>query len=83
LELLRVASSKHGLSESECALRWLVHHSNLEAEKGDAVIVGASSVEHLEANLSDLEKESLPKDVTDALDAGWEMCKAVSSNYWH
>jgi len=83
LELLRVAAHKHGLSESECALRWLVHHSKLETKDGDAIIVGASSVRHLEANLSDLEKEALPEDVVDALDAGWEMCKAVSSNYWH
>ena len=83
LDLLRAASSKHGLSESECALRWLLHHSKLQAQEGDAIIVGASSVKHLDANLSDLEKEALPKDVVDALDAGWEMCKAVSSNYWH
>jgi aflatoxin B1 aldehyde reductase len=60
-----------------------VHHSKLEAQKGDAIIVGASSVGHLDANMSDSEKEALPRDVVDALDAGWEMCKAVSSNYWH
>jgi aflatoxin B1 aldehyde reductase len=60
-----------------------MHHSKLDAKKSDAIIVGASSVEHLDTNLSDLEKEALPRDVVDALDAGWEMCKAVSSNYWH
>ena len=64
-------------------MRWLAHHSRLDAKNGDAIIVGASSVGHLEANLADLEKEALPKDVVDALDAGWQMCKAISSNYWH
>jgi aryl-alcohol dehydrogenase-like predicted oxidoreductase len=38
-------------------LRWLKHHSMLKQELGDAVIVGASSVKHLEDNLLDLEKE--------------------------
>ena len=59
-----------GLSEAECALRWLMHHSKLEGERGDAVIVGASSVHHLEANLLDLEKGRLPEEVVRALDAG-------------
>lgn len=70
LEKLRAVVSKHELSEPECALRWLVHHSKLDVKEGDAIIVGASSVEHLDANLSDLEKEPLPKEVVDALDAG-------------
>jgi aflatoxin B1 aldehyde reductase len=83
LERLRAVAGKHGLSEAECALRWLVHHSKLQSEKGDAVIVGASSVGHLEANLSDLEKEPLPKEVSDMLDEGWELCKAAASTYWH
>lgn len=61
LERLRTVSSKHGLSEAECALRWLVHHSKMEAKEGDAIIVGASSVEHLDVNLSDLEKEAFQR----------------------
>jgi aflatoxin B1 aldehyde reductase len=83
LEELRAVAGGFGLSEAECALRWLVHHSKLEGGRGDAVIVGASSVHHLEGNLLDLEKGELPEEVVRALDAGWERCKGVASNYWH
>jgi aflatoxin B1 aldehyde reductase len=60
-----------------------MHHSKLEGGHGDAVIVGASSVHHLEANLLDSEKGRLPAEVVRSLDAGWERCKGVASNYWH
>ena len=83
LEDLRAAARQCGLTEAECALRWLVHHSKLEGGRGDAVIAGASSVHHLEANLMDLEKGRLPEEVVRALDAGWGRCKGVASNYWH
>ena len=40
------------------------HHSLLSKAKGDAILVGASSVGHLESNLLDLEKGPLPEDGT-------------------
>lgn len=83
LEQLRIVAGQYGFSEAECALRWLVHHSKLETQEGDAIIVGASSVKHLDTNLSDLEKGALPEEVFTILNDGWERCKAVSSNYWH
>jgi aflatoxin B1 aldehyde reductase len=60
-----------------------MHHSKLKGGCGDAVIVGASSMHHLEANLLDLDKGRLPEEVARALDAGWERCKGVASSYWH
>jgi aflatoxin B1 aldehyde reductase len=83
LEELRAVAGGFGLSEAECALRWLMHHSKLEGGRGDAVIVGVSYVHHLEANLLDLEKGGLPEEVVSALDAGWGRCRGVASNYWH
>jgi aflatoxin B1 aldehyde reductase len=83
LEDLRAVAVRFGLSEAECALRWLMHHSKLEGVHGDAVIVGASSVHHLEANLLDLEKCRLPEEVVKTIDADWGRCKGVASNYWH
>ena len=82
LEILRDAAKKNGLSEAECALRWIVHHSLLKADLGDAVIIGASSVKQLEENLLNLEKGPLPWDVVSALDEGWEKTRAVSWKYW-
>ena len=35
------------------------HHSLLKKEHGDAILIGASSIEHIEQNLIDLEKGPL------------------------
>lgn len=42
LDVLRPVAKSHGLTEAECALRWMTHHSLLKRECGDAVIIGAS-----------------------------------------
>ena len=78
--MLRPIAKKHGLTEAECALRWMTHHSMLRREKGDAIIIGASSTQHRESNMVDLEKGPLPDDVLQALDTGW---KGISLRYWH
>lgn len=83
LDLLRPVAKKHDLTEAQCALRWLNHHSKLKPEYGDAVIIGAGKLSHLEQNLSGLEEGPLPDEVVAALDAAWLMCKAVSTNYFH
>src|SRR6266852_7494569 len=36
----------HGLDAISVALRWLIHHSHLNAERNDGIIIGASSLEH-------------------------------------
>lgn len=33
---------------AEIALRWISHHSLMKREYGDAVIIGASSLNHIE-----------------------------------
>ena len=52
---------KYNLTLTEVALRWLSHHSLMKREYGDAVLIGASSVKHIEENLLDLEKGPLRK----------------------
>jgi len=83
LDLLRPVAMKHGLTEAECALRWMTHHSLLRKDLGDAIIIGASNVAHMEQNMVDLEKGPLPQDVLKALDEGWERVKGISLKYWH
>ena len=41
------------------------------------------STKHIEQNLKDLDKESLPEDVVKALDEAWEKVRPVTSKYWH
>lgn len=83
LELIRVAGEKHGLAVAEIALRWIEHHSFMKKESNDSIIVGASSVRHLEQNLADLEKGSLPEDVVETLEKAWLVVKGVAPKYWH
>lgn len=84
LDLLRPAAKKHGLTEAECALKWMTHHSLLKRELGDGIIIGASSVGHMKENMKFLDDErALPDDVLKAFDAGWERVKGVSGKYWH
>lgn len=83
IELIHTAATKHGLTDGEVALRWLKYHSFLSEDLQDAIIVGASSVNHLETNLADLEKDSLPDEVIEALEKAWLMVKGVVPNYWH
>jgi len=68
IEIIRPVAEKHGLTLLEVALRWMIHHSQLDFPKGDGVIIGCSSVEQLESNLTDFGKGPLPEEVVAALD---------------
>jgi aflatoxin B1 aldehyde reductase len=83
LATIRPVVAAHGLTMAEVALRWISHHSLLRREHGDAVLIGASSLEHIEQNLIDLEKGPLPDEVVAALDTAWESVKPHASNYYH
>ncbi|KAE8394503.1 NADP-dependent oxidoreductase domain-containing protein [Aspergillus alliaceus] len=83
LDVIRPVAKKLGLTEAECAFRWLSHHSGMGREKGDAIIVGASSAAQLEQNLTDTEKGPLPEEMVEALDAAWLRVKGVVPKYFH
>ncbi len=84
LDILRPVAKKYGLTEAECALRWMNHHSLLKKENGDGIIIGASSTKHMEENMKLLDDPNpLPEEVLNALDAGWERVKGISGRYWH
>ncbi|OAP58153.1 hypothetical protein AYL99_07243 [Fonsecaea erecta] len=83
LRILREAIKGHDLTEAECAFRWSMHHSLLRGDKGDAIIIGASSIKQLEENLKCLEKGPLPESIVKAFNQGWERTRATSWKYWH
>ncbi|KJA27232.1 hypothetical protein HYPSUDRAFT_35849 [Hypholoma sublateritium FD-334 SS-4] len=80
---IKEVADKNNLTMSEVALRWISHHSLLKREYGDAVLIGASSLNHIEQNLIDLEKGPLPEDVLKALDSAWAEVQTSASRYWH
>jgi len=83
LDHLRPVAEAHGLALAEVALRWMTHHSLLRKDHGDAILIGASSVRHIEQNLLDFEKGPLPDDMVKALDEAWEMVKPNAGHYSH
>ncbi|KAJ7200023.1 Aldo/keto reductase [Mycena pura] len=83
LAKLQPVVERAGLTMAEVALRWVNHHSLMRREHGDAVIIGASSLAHIEQNLVDLEKGPLPEDVVRALDEAWADVKVHATNYFH
>ncbi|KAL5488390.1 hypothetical protein ACEPAI_6498 [Sanghuangporus weigelae] len=83
LETVKEAADKHGLTLAEVALRWVSHHSLMKREFGDSILIGASSLKHIEQNLDDLDKGPLPEDVVKALDEAWLIVKPYAANYFH
>ena len=87
-ELLEAANrvhtegQKHGINGHEVALRWMLHHSALKAELGDGVIIGASSLEQLEANLKMCDAGPLPEDLVKVVEDIWPLAKPVAPYAW-
>ncbi|KAI0155752.1 NADP-dependent oxidoreductase domain-containing protein [Pestalotiopsis sp. NC0098] len=82
LDAVRPVAAKLGISTAEAALRWESHHGLLDREKGDAIIIGASSAAQLEENLVNLEKGPLPEELVKAFDDAWNIARAVVQPYF-
>lgn len=61
-------AAKHNINGHAAALRWTTFHSVLDRAKGDAVIIGASSVAQLATNLDIIDQGPLPKELVEVLD---------------
>ncbi|KAI0334260.1 Aldo/keto reductase [Cubamyces sp. BRFM 1775] len=83
LAQIEAVAEKHNLTMAEIALRWISHHSLMKREYGDAVLIGASSVKHIEQNLIDLEKGPLPEEVLKVLDEAWLSVMPYAAEYFH
>jgi len=83
LQIIKDAAEKAGLTMPEVALRWVSHHSLMKREHGDSVLIGASSLNHIEQNMIDLEKGPLPDEVVKALDEAWLVVAPYSAPYFH
>ncbi|KAA1473823.1 Aldo/keto reductase [Dentipellis sp. KUC8613] len=66
LKIVAEVAKKHNLTLPEIGHRWVQHHSQLQP--GDGVVFGASSVEHVRANVAHAEKGPLPDAIVAALD---------------
>ena len=69
VENVKKVSRAHGIAPHDAALRWTVYHSKLSGAHGDAVLLGASSVDQLRKCLDAIEAGPLPQEVLDALNS--------------
>ncbi|RUS16720.1 Aldo/keto reductase [Endogone sp. FLAS-F59071] len=98
IQEIHTVAAKHNISTIDVALRWMVHHSKLNVERGDVdhhgceanlmypllpgIIIGVSSIAHTEQNLLALDAGPLPDELVEALDAAWETTKAQCPPYF-
>lgn len=66
----------------EATFRYLLHHSMLKVQRGDGIILGASSVSQLEKNLQYCRKGFLSKKLIKAMDQAWECTRAEAPEYF-
>lgn len=80
VKLIKEACDAESIPVSEASIAWLRHHSKLAA--GDAIIIGQSSMAHLESNLRGYDRmEPLPTSVAKAFEEGWKLCKSDCPAY--
>ncbi|RMZ77776.1 hypothetical protein DV737_g4240, partial [Chaetothyriales sp. CBS 132003] len=73
--IVRQMATRYGITGHAAAIRWTTWHSELGAEYGDAVIIGASKLDQLAENLDILEQGPLPEPLVETMNSVWEDVK--------
>lgn len=74
---IRPVAERLGISMTSAALRWLLHHS-----LADGIILGATRISHLQANLAACDEGPLPDELLRAIDEAWTIAKPDCPQYW-
>ena len=82
MERVQAACDAAGVSMTAAALAWMRHDSRLDAAAGDAVILGASTLEQLATNLDACRAGPLDDTLVQAFDAAWETCRPDCPPYF-
>lgn len=82
VDVIKKAADEAGITTIEATYRWLAYHSILNAERGDAILIGASKLNHLFQNMETVKAGPLPHNVVDAFAKAWEITKGDSPEYF-
>lgn len=82
VDLIREAGEKYGINTIEATYRWLAFHSMLDGSRGDAILIGASKLAHLQQNMDTLKAGPLPEEMVQAFEQAWAVTKADSPEYF-
>ena len=80
--IIKEAAAKHGINTIEATYRWLAYHSMLNGDRGDAILIGASKLSHLQQNMETIKAGPLPGDVVEAFEKAWSVTKGDSPEYF-
>ena len=82
VDLLKTECEKCGITTIEATYRWLAYHSMLNADRGDAIIIGASKLHHLQQNMDTVKAGPLPDELLAVFEQAWQITKADSPEYF-
>lgn len=82
LQIIQNACKKNNLTSIEATYRWLAYHSMLDERRGDAIIIGASKLNHLIQNMEAAKAGSLPEEVIIAFEKAWNIARPDSPEYF-
>lgn len=82
VDVIKTAAVKHGITSVEATYRWLAYHSMLSGDRGDAILIGASKISHLQQNIETVKAGPLPADVVEAFETAWRLTKGDSPEYF-
>ncbi len=82
VNVINTAAECNGITTIEATYRWLAYHSMLSGNRGDAILIGASKLEHLEQNVNAIKAGALPEDVVEAFDKAWQLTRGDSPEYF-
>lgn len=81
IQKVAVAAEQHNIKGHAIALRWILHHSALDAARGDAIVIGARTTEQLEETLEACESGPLPQEVVELVEDAWQTIKDEAPPY--
>ncbi len=82
LNVLLIACQQEDIHPVDAAFRWLCNHSYLDKDKGDGVIIGASSLAQLKQNIKSSAGTALSENILEAFDSAWDEAKPESPDYF-
>lgn len=79
---IKIVCEKYGIGITEATYRWLAYHSMLKPERGDGIIIGASSIEQLIKNIDYINKGRLPERIVNIINDAWNISKTDAPEYF-
>lgn len=82
VNVIKTAADEVGITTIDATYRWLAYHSMLDVDRGDAILIGASKMNHLLQNMETVKAGPLPENMVNAFEMAWKITKGDSPEYF-